>query len=256
MATKSTAKTKATVAERLEALVNLQAIHSEIDRILTIRGELPLEVEDLEADVANLEKRIQKLSDELKEIDVDISNRKNAQKDAQGAILQYKEKQNNVRNNREFESINKEIEYQELEIQLHDKRIKESKAQIDHKKVVLDDVKQQLVGRISDLEAKKLELDGIVAETEKDEEKLQKKAEKAYKQLDAHLIAAYDRLRNSMKNGLAVVPIDRDSCGGCFNKIPPQRQIDIVSKKKIIACEHCGRILTPGAEIIENNDEK
>lgn len=252
MATKSTAKTKLSVAERLEALVNLQEIHSEIDRILTIRGELPLEVEDLEADVEGLEKRIEKLNDELKEFETEISNRKNEQKDAVAAIAQYKEKQNNVRNNREFESLNKEIEYQELDIQLHDKRIKEAKAQIEHKKVVLEEVKEQLGGRKIDLEAKNAELKTIVAETEKDEAKLQKKADKAYKQLDDHLKAAYDRLRGSMKNGLAVVPIDRDSCGGCFNKIPPQRQIDIIQKKKIIACEHCGRILTPGEEHAED----
>lgn len=246
MATKSKTRTKATVAERLEALEKLQEIHSEIDRILTIRGELPLEVEDLEADVEGLKKKIEKINNELKDIDTEITDRKNGQKDALSLIAQYKEKQNNVRNNREFESLNKEIEYQELEIQLHDKRISEAKAQKEHKKVVVVEVEEQLTGRETDLAAKKAELDSIIAETEKEETKLLKKAETAMNKLDDHLQAAYNRLRKNMKNGLAVVPIDRDSCGGCFTKIPPQRQLDIIQKKKIIACETCGRILVPG----------
>lgn len=256
MATKTKTKTKATVAERLEALEKLQQIHSEIDRLLTVRGELPLEVEDLEADVEGLQKRVEKLKGELEEIELEITNRKNEQKDAQAAILQYKEKQNNVRNNREFESINKEIEYQELEIQLHDKKSKEAKAQIEHKKEVIQEIEEKLAGRQGDLKLKKSELDDIIAETEIEEEKLTKKADKAYKKLDDHLKTAYERLRGSMKNGLAVVPIDRNSCGGCFNRIPPQRQIDIVQKKKIIACEHCGRILIPGEEVVEEKPKK
>ncbi|WP_299203929.1 zinc ribbon domain-containing protein [Brumimicrobium sp.] len=256
MATKAKAKSSTTVAERLEALANLQQIDSEIDRILTIRGELPLEVEDLEADIEGLEKRVEKLTVELKDIETEISNRKNEQKDAQAAILQYKEKQNNVRNNREFESLSKEIEYQELEIQLHEKRAKEAKATIENKKEVIKEVQDRLAGRKKDLKAKKAELDNIIAETEKDEEKLNKKSEKAMKQLDDHLRTAYARLRSSAKNGLAVVPVDRDSCGGCFNRIPPQRQLDIIQKKKIIICEHCGRILIPGEEIEEEVDTK
>lgn len=256
MATKAKAKSSTTIAERLEALANLQQIDSEIDRILTIRGELPLEVEDLEADIEGLEKRVEKLTVELKDIETEISNRKNEQKDAQAAILQYKEKQNNVRNNREFESLSKEIEYQELEIQLHEKRAKEAKATIENKKEVIKEVQDRLAGRKKDLKAKKAELDNIIAETEKDEEKLNKKSEKAMKQLDDHLRTAYARLRSSAKNGLAVVPVDRDSCGGCFNRIPPQRQLDIIQKKKIIICEHCGRILIPGEEIEEEVDTK
>ena len=174
MATKAKAKSSTTVAERLEALANLQQIDSEIDRLLTIRGELPLEVEDLEADIEGLEKRVEKLTGELKDIETDISDRKNEQKDAQTAILQYKEKQNNVRNNREFESLSKEIEYQELEIQLHEKRAKEAKAKIEHKKVMIDDVQEKLTGRMTDLKVKKAELENIIAETEKEEEKLKK----------------------------------------------------------------------------------
>ena len=245
MATKSKAKSASTVAERLDALSNLQRIDSEIDRLLTVRGELPLEVEDLEDEISGLQTRINKLTDELNEIETEISDRKNAQKDAQAAILSYKEKQNNVRNNREFESLSKEIEYQELEIQLHEKKSKEAKFRAEQKKEVLDEAIAKVDKRKEDLVAKKSELDAIVAETEKDEEKLRKQSEKAKKKIDEHLQTAYDRLRENAKNGLAVVPVDRNSCGGCFNRIPPQRQLDIVQKKKIIVCEHCGRILVP-----------
>jgi len=245
MATKSKAKASVTVAERLDALSNLQQIDSEIDRLLTVRGELPLEVEDLEDEIQGLDKRVNKLTEELNDIEKEISDRKNEQKDAQAAIISYKEKQNNVRNNREFESIEKEIEYQELEIQLHEKKTKEAKSRLENKKEVLDEAKERFDRRQGDLKKKKSELDEIIAETEKDEEKLRKKSEKAKKKLDDHLQNAYERLRQSAKNGLAVVPVDRDSCGGCFNRIPPQRQLDIVQKKKIIICEHCGRILVP-----------
>jgi predicted nucleic acid-binding Zn-ribbon protein len=245
MATKSKAKSASTVAERLDALSNLQRIDSEIDRLLTVRGELPLEVEDLEDEISGLQTRINKLTDELNEIETEISDRKNAQKDAQAAIIGYKEKQNNVRNNREFESLSKEIEYQELEIQLHEKKSKEAKYRAEQKKEVLDEAIAKVDKRKEDLVAKKSELDAIVAETEKDEEKLKKQSEKAKKKIDDHLQTAYDRLRENAKNGLAVVPVDRNSCGGCFNRIPPQRQLDIVQKKKIIVCEHCGRILVP-----------
>lgn len=245
MATKSKAKSASTVAERLDALSNLQRIDSEIDRLLTVRGELPLEVEDLEDEISGLQTRINKLTDELNEIETEINDRKNAQKDAQAAILGYKEKQNNVRNNREFESLSKEIEYQELEIQLHEKKSKEAKYRAEQKKEVLDEAIAKVDKRKEDLAAKKSELDAIVAETEKEEEKLKKQSEKAKKKIDDHLQTAYDRLRENAKNGLAVVPVDRNSCGGCFNRIPPQRQLDIVQKKKIIVCEHCGRILVP-----------
>ena len=244
MAAKSKAKT-ATVAEKLDALINLQQIDSEIDRLLTVRGELPLEVEDLEDELHGLQKRIDNLSQEIEDIETEISDRKNGQKDAQAAILSYKEKQNNVRNNREFESIAKEIEFQELEIKVLEKKAKEAAYRLEKKQEVLTEAKEKFALREQDLEVKKQELDAIVAETQKDEEKLIKKSEKAKKQIDDHLIVAYDRLRSNAKNGLAVVPIDRDSCGGCFNRIPPQRQIDIESRKKIIVCEHCGRILVP-----------
>lgn len=248
MAVKSKAKKTATVAEKLDALQNLQRIDSEIDRLLIVRGELPLEVQDLEDEVEGLETRISNLTQELNDIETEISDRKNAQKEAQASILAYKEKQKNVRNNREYESISKEIEFQELEIQLHEKKAKEAAFKVENKKEVLDEAKERLSLRQGDLDTKKKELDTIIAETEKDEEKLNKDSEKAKKKIDEHLLHAYERLRTSSKNGLAVVPVDRDSCGGCFNRIPPQKQLDIVQRKRIIVCEHCGRILVPGEE--------
>ena len=244
MAATSTKK-EASVAEKLDALYDLQKIDSEIDRIRTIRGELPLEVQDLEDEVAGLETRNKKIQDELKELDTEIADRKQAMKDSETAIAKYKEQQNNVRNNREFESLAKEIEYQELEIKLHDKKSKEAKAKILAKKEVLDEVKERLDMRKGDLATKKAELDEIINETKKDEDKLLKASETAKSKIDDRLVTAYKRLRENAKNGLAVVPIARDSCGGCFNSIPPQRQLDIETKRKVIVCEHCGRVLYP-----------
>jgi uncharacterized protein len=247
MATKSKAKPTASVAEKLESLEKLQRIDSEIDRILTIRGELPLEVEDLEDEVLGLETRIKNTNEELEAIEQEINDRKNAQKDAQTAIMAYKEKQTNVRNNREYESLSKEIEFQELEIQLHEKKTKEAKYRAEQKAESLKETQDRLEIRKGDLEAKRKELDEIVAETQKEEEELRKQSAKAQEGIDDSLMNAYNRLRLNSKNGLAVVSIDRDACGGCFNRIPPQRQMDIMQRKKIIVCEHCGRILTPNS---------
>ena len=235
------------IADKLDALFELQKIDSEIDRIRTIRGELPLEVRDLEDEIGGLETRIGKIQDEIKELDTEIVDRKNASKDAETAIVKYKERQNNVRNNREFESLSKEIEYQELEIKLHEKRSKEAKVKIEGKKEIHDEAQARLEMRASDLSIKQKELDDIVSETQKDEEKLMKASDAAKKNIEDRLIFAYTRLRDNAKNGLAVVQVMRGSCGGCFNKIPPQRQLDIVTKKKILVCEHCGRILVPGS---------
>ncbi len=238
-------KKEATVAEKLDALYELQKIDSEIDRIRTVRGELPLEVQDLEDEIEGLETRIAKIQDEVKEVEVEISDRKNASKDAELAIGKYKEQQKNVRNNREYESLSKEIEFQELEIKLHEKKSKEAKIRITQKKELLDEAKERLNFRKEDLKTKKAELDEIIAETQKDEDGLVKSSEKAKAQIEDRLLVAYTRLRQNAKNGLAVVPVERDSCGGCFNQIPPQRQLDIEMKKKVIVCEHCGRILVP-----------
>ena len=245
---KTATKKDATVAEKLDGLYKLQKIDSEIDRIRIVRGELPLEVQDLEDEIAGLDTRIAKLEDEVKELETDVSDRKNASKDAEAAIAKYKEQQNNVRNNREFESLSKEIEFQELEIKLNEKRTKESKFKIDSKKEVLEEAKNRREFRAEDLQAKKSELDEIIAETQAQEEKLEKQSKSALKKLDDRIASAYTRLRESAKNGLAVVAVDRDACGGCFNKIPPQRQLDIQSKKKLIVCEHCGRVLVPSEE--------
>lgn len=239
-----------TVAEKLNALLALQEIDSQIDKIRTIRGELPLEVQDLEDEIAGLETRTAKLSEEAKELDTEVNDRKNAMKDSEAAIAKFKEQQNNVRNNREFESLDKEIEYQELEIKLHDKRIKEARIRLVSKKEVLEESQLKLTSRKEDLKIKQGELNEIVAETSKEEDVLIAHSAKAKDAIDVRLIAAYDRLRNNAKNGLAVVSVDRDSCGGCFNKIPPQRQLEIESKKKVIVCEHCGRILMPGLEVL------
>ncbi len=238
-------KKEVSVSDKLDALFELQRIDSEIDRIRTVRGELPLEVQDLEDELLGLETRINKIQDDIKELETEVADRKNASKDSETAIAKYKEQQNNVRNNREYESLAKEIEFQELEIKLHDKKSKEAKLKITSKKEMLDEAKERFEFRKADLTVKQSELAEIVSETQKEEEDLIQKSEAAKKKIDERLVFAYNRLRNNAKNGLAVVPVDRDSCGGCFNKIPPQRQLDIQAKKKVIVCEHCGRILVP-----------
>lgn len=242
---KTATKKEQTIAEKLDSLYSLQQIDSEIDRIRTVRGELPLEVQDLEDEVLGLDTRIEKMQEEIKAADVEIADRKNGSKDAETAIAKYKEQQNNVRNNREFESIAKEIEFQELEIKLNEKKTKEAKAKIASKKELLDEAVERRNFRAEDLKGKQSELDEIIAETQAQEEKLSKQSAAALEQMEARLARAYVRLRESARNGLAVVRVERDACGGCFNKIPPQRQLDIQSKKKVIVCEHCGRVLVP-----------
>ncbi len=238
-------KKEVSIAEKLDALYELQKIDSEIDRIRTVRGELPLEVQDLEDEIEGLETRIAKIQEEVKEVEVEVLDRKNATKDADLAIGKYKEQQKNVRNNREYESLSKEIEFQELEIKLHEKKSKEAKVRVAQKKELLDEAKERLNFRKEDLKTKKSELDEIIAETQKDEDGLVAASDKAKSLIEDRLVVAYSRLRQNAKNGLAVVPVERDSCGGCFNQIPPQRQLDIEMKKKVIVCEHCGRILVP-----------
>lgn len=238
-------KKEISIAEKLDAIYQLQKIDSEIDRIRTIRGELPLEVQDLEDDVAGLETRLKKIQEEVKEVELNVSERKNAMKESEASIVRYKEQQNNVRNNREFESLDKEIEFQTLEIKLHEKRIKESKNTVLNKKAIQEETAAKLAMLKEELATKKSELDEIVAETQKEEETLLAKSEKAKVNIDERLLTAYTSLRNNARNGLAVVSIDRNCCGGCFNNIPPQRQLDIQSRRKLIVCEHCGRILVP-----------
>lgn len=234
---------EANVEQKLKALYELQTIHTSIDRIRTVRGELPMEVADLEDDVAGLETRITKIKDEINELEDQITSKKNLMKQSAQLIKKYEEQQNNVKNNREFEAISKEIEIQGLEIQVAEKKIKEYTYEIGVKSKVLETAQVSHEERKKDLEVKQAELDTITKETEKEEEVLNKKATKAEKEIEERLLHAYHKLRNNAKNGLAVVTIQRDSCAGCFNEIPPQRQMDIRQRKKIIVCEHCGRIL-------------
>ena len=232
-----------TVEQKLKALYELQTIHTKIDKIRQVRGELPMEVADLEDDVAGLETRIQKIKGELDDLVDDIVTRKNLIKDSQSNIKKYEAQLNEVKNNREYDAISKEIEIQGLDIQVSEKKIREFGFEIVTKTQVYEKALADLEARKSDLDAKKEELGTITAETEKEENDLSAQADKARKDIEDRLLTAYSRLRNNAKNGLAVVTIQRDSCSGCFNQIPPQRQSDIRQRKKIIVCEHCGRIL-------------
>ncbi len=242
MAKKASGK-ETSVEEKLQALYDLQVIDSKIDRIRTIRGELPLEVQDLEDEVAGLETRIEKANEALDTLASDVSAKKNQIEESKAAIKKYEEQQKNVRNNREYDALTKEIEFQNLEIELAEKRIKEYSATIENKNEINDASKAKLEDVKKDWELKKSELAEIISETEKEEADLQTKSEKAEKVIEERLLTAYKRVRDNARNGLAVVPVERSACGGCFNKIPPQRQLDINSHKKVIVCEHCGRIL-------------
>lgn len=234
---------EASVEEKLKALFHLQQIDTKIDKIRTIRGELPLEVQDLEDEVTGLQTRIDRIKAEIEEMETGISERKNAIKDSQFAIKKYEEQQGKVRNNREYDSLSKEIEFQTLEIQLSEKKIKEYKAQIALKNETLASSQEAATDRTKDLELKQKELQEITDETSKEEQDLINESESAQTKIDDRLLNAYHRLRKNAKNGLAVVAVERDACGGCFNQIPPQRQLDIRLHKKVSVCEHCGRIL-------------
>ncbi|NOY37182.1 MAG: hypothetical protein GXO83_06365 [Chlorobi bacterium] len=236
-------KKELTIEERLKLLYKLQQVDSEIDNIKILRGELPLEVQDLEDEVAGLETRISKAEDEVKNLENDITAKKNEIKEAEGLIKKYEAQQMNVRNNREFDSLSKEIEYQNLEIELCNKKIKELAISIEEKNETVAKSRQLLEERASDLKNKKEELDSIIGETQKEEEKLNDHSKEIELQIEPRLLTAYKRIRANARNGLAVVTVQRGACGGCFNKIPPQRQLDIKTHKKIIVCEYCGRIL-------------
>lgn len=240
-------KKEVTVEERLRALYDLQLIDSRIDEIRNVRGELPLEVRDLEDEVAGLNIRLEKLVSNLEVIDNDITSKKNLIEESKALIKKYSEQQKNVRNNREFNSLTKEVEFQELEIELAEKHIKEFKVQIEQKKEVITQTKERLKERENHLKHKKGELDAILAETEKEEQALISKSEDYKTQIEDRLVDAYDRIRKNVKNGLAVVPIERGASGGSFFTIPPQVQVEIASRKKVITDEHSGRILVDAA---------
>jgi uncharacterized protein len=232
-----------TVASKLEALLKLQSIDSQLDEIKRVRGDLPEEVRDLEDEIAGYQVRVNKFDEEVEGLNQQIIARRQAIKDSEALIRKYEEQQANVRNNREYDAITKEIELQRLEIQISEKKIREANYQIEQKINEIEGTKQRLEERQEDLDSKKGELEVLVSESEEDERKLMKEREKAVEQIEPRLLMAYSRIRQNVRNGLAVVTVKRDACGGCFNTVPPQRQSDISSHKKIIVCEHCGRIM-------------
>jgi predicted nucleic acid-binding Zn-ribbon protein len=239
------AKKKATITveDRLKALYQLQMIDSEVDKIRIVRGELPLEIEDLEDLLAGMQTRLEKLNSELDAVNHDILSKKNANLDAEALVKKYEKQLKNIKNNREFSSLTKELEYKSLEIQLNEKQMAELQAKTLHKDEVISEVKAQVTDREEELSVKNKELAAIIKETEKEEKALLKKSEKAQEVIEERILKAYTRIRSKVVNGLAVVSVDRNACGGCFNQIPPQRQLDIQMHKKVIVCEHCGRIL-------------
>ena len=245
---KKTADVDYSMQEKILALYELQKIDSKIDGINKVKGELPLEVQDLEDEMAGMKTRIEHINAEIEELNSLTKQRKREVDQAKIMIGNYKEQQNNVRNNREYDAISKEIEYQELEIELAEKRLKEYAGGIKAKKLQLEEAENQMKEREADLAAKKAELEGIEAETAPLVEEYGVQEAQAKEKIDERLLAAYERIRRNVRNGLAVVTVKRDACGGCFNRIPPQRQADIRQGKKIIICEYCGRILVADPE--------
>jgi hypothetical protein len=231
------------VEEKLTAVLTLQKIDSKIDEIKTMKGELPMEVKDLEDEIEGLQTRINNIDAEISSINTFIEGKTAAKKDAQALIKKYEKQQDNVKNNREFEAINKEVEMQELEVKLNEKHIKDANFELKDRAHSRLKTEEKIKDVEEALKVKRGELEKITADTEKEEKVLAKKSKEAQEKVDPRLLVAYDRIRASYRNGLAVVPILRDSCGGCFNVIPPQRQSEIRQHKKIIVCEHCGRIL-------------
>jgi len=235
------------VEDKLKALYSLQTIDSEIDKIRIVRGELPLEIEDLEDSVAGLNTRLDKFNLELEKINEDIVGNNQSISLANDAITKYEKQLKNIKNNREYTSLTKEIEYQNLEIQIAEKKKKENEANIIHKQEIINACQEQIDEKNNELGLKQKELNEIVKETEKEEAILLKKSQNAEKLIDDRLLNAYKRIRSKVSNGLAVVSVERDACGGCFSQIPPQRQLDIQMHKKVIVCEHCGRIMVDSA---------
>ncbi|NLA14976.1 MAG: hypothetical protein GX877_00360 [Bacteroidales bacterium] len=232
-----------TMEEKLRLLYQLQTTDSQIDKILLLRGELPLEVEDLEDDIKGLATRVENLQKEIRGIEKDIASRRIDADNARVMAAKYEAQQGNVKNSREFDSLSKEIENQNLDVELAEKYIREFSILLKDRREKLEEAKTAHTERNKDLEVKNKELDVIVKETSKEEDALRKKADQIAGRIDNRVLSAYKKVRNNARNGLAVVTIKRGACGGCFNKIPPQRQLDIKMSKKIIVCEYCGRIL-------------
>ena len=232
-----------TVEQKLKTLYQLQTNLSKIDEIKTLRGELPLEVQDLEDEIAGLSTRIDRIKAEVAELKTAIAGKKVEIETAKASVAKYKEQQENVRNNREYDFLSKEIEFQTLEIELCEKKIREFTAGEQEKTKEIADSTHMLEERQKDLDVKKNELDEIIAETKQEEEKLRDAAKELETKIELRLLQSFKRIRKNSRNGLGIVYVQRDACGGCFNKIPPQRQLDIRSRKKVIVCEYCGRIL-------------
>lgn len=248
-------KQEVTVEDKLRALYNLQLIDSKIDEITSVQGELPLEIEDLENEIAGLSTRIEKLNQDVANFETEIANRKISITDANEAAKKYAEQQKSVRNNREFDSLTKEIEFQELEVELAEKRIREAYAKIEHKKEAVTKTTDKLNSQQSHLDHKNAELNDILKETENDQNALNKLSEEMANKIDDHLLVAYKRIRTSVKNGLAVVPIERGAAGGSYFTIPPQVQIEIAGRKKITIDEYSGRILVDAALALEEQEK-
>lgn len=248
-------KTEVTVEDKLRALYDLQLIDSRIDEIKNTRGELPLEVQDLEDEIEGLNTRLTNFNNDIENLETSIKNRKQSIEEANALIKKYTTQQKNVRNNREFDSLSKEIEYQELEVQLAEKHIKEFSAKIEQKQEIIKAAEEKLKERKDHLKHKKDELDAMMAETEKEEKLLHKKSEEFSKLIDERLLTAYKRIRAKVRNGLAVVPIKRGASGGSFFTIPPQKQMEIANRKKITTDEHSGRILVD-AQLAEEEKQK
>jgi uncharacterized protein len=243
MTTETKSEKEITVEEKLGALYDLQRVVSKIDEIKTLRGELPLEVQDLEDEIEGLNTRLEHFETEIAELTSTIAGKKIEIEESKLKIDKYKEQQDKVSNNREYDILSKEIEYQSLEIELCEKRIREYTASLEHKQVEQKSTATHLSERQLDLDQKKGELNEIVSETRYEEEKLRERAKEIEQKIEHRLLAAFKRIRKNARNGLAVVYVQRDACGGCFNKVPAQRQMDIRLRKKIIVCEYCGRIL-------------
>jgi predicted nucleic acid-binding Zn-ribbon protein len=241
------------VEEKLTSLVTLQKIESKLDEIRILKGELPMEVADLEDEIQGLHMRQTRIEEEINGVTDFIEQRKNAIKEAEALVKKYEKQSTNVKNNREFEAINKEIEMQQLEVKLAEKHIKDATEEIAEKAVVLEKAKKNIAAKDSVLTTKKGELEKIIAANEKEEKHFNKEAGEARQHVDTRLLASYDKIRKSYRNGLAVVPVERDACGGCFNAIPPQKQSEIKQHKKVMICENCGRILVD--EELANNIE-
>ncbi len=248
------------VEEKLSNLYQLQTMLSEIDKIKTLRGELPLEVQDLEDEIEGLTTRIEKIQTEVVELKREVATRRGTIEQNTASIARYQEQLNSVRNNREYDSLNKEIEFQTLDNELNQKKIREAEEAIQKKNDEIVQCNEQVTERRTDLDIKKSELDEIISETKAEEEKLRERAKNLELSIEPRLLTAFKRIRKNSRNGLGIVYVQRDACGGCFNKIPPQRQLDVRMRKKIIVCEYCGRILIDpqlaGVETVAKTEEK